>query len=118
MLLVVPLTSLAAFKIWGEIGLIAVAAVMPVLVLGLRLKGRNPRVAPLVARDTGTRQDFLTLLTPLSMPRDGLDLARAASACFVMEIDDFVRMQDRFGHQQADLIAERIGARLRAMLQC
>ena len=77
MLLVVPLTSLAAFKIWGEIGLIAVAAVMPVLVLGLRLKGRNPRVAPLVARDTGTRQDFLTLLTPLSMPRDGLDLARS-----------------------------------------
>ena len=117
MLLVVPLTSLAAFKIWGEIGLIAVAAVMPVLVLGLRLKGRNPRVAPPVARDTGTRQDFLTLLTPLSMPRDGLDLARATSACFVMEIDDFARMQDRFGHQQADLIAERIGARLRAMLR-
>jgi len=115
--LVLPLISLLAFRFGGETGLVLVAVLLPIaLGVGYILRPPAARASEL-EQMTGTRAEFLEQLEPFWTNPGELELSASKSACFVMEVDDFAKLKERFGHMQADLITERIGSRLRALLR-
>ncbi len=113
-----PATILAAFWIGGEIWLIALAIAMPALYsLTGSFRPARPGEDP-HPRDSTTGLPLRrTLETALN---DRLDMAASlgrTTACFLISIDDFAELVDRYGHGAGEDILARTADRLCAAVR-
>lgn len=111
-----PALALAAFWLGGEAWLLGVALALPVLIGtlgGFTVQHQPVRpvdgVTGLPARDS--------LEAALNAAVSSSDAARRATGCFMLAIDDFDVITDRYGQSAADHILNRTAARLRATLR-
>ncbi len=112
-----PALVLAAFWLGGELALIATALICPLLV---GILGQPPAAAPAGPnpRDSVTglvhRTDFLA----------GLDTALAGSegqgrktACFVIELDGFAGLAEKFGSDISEVLLSGVANRLQGVMR-
>lgn len=111
-----PALALAAFWFGGEVWLIAVTLGTPGIVA--LLGGFSRPALPVRAVDGVTGLPLRdSLEAALQAAMAGSVATRRASACFMLSIDDFDVMSDRFGRSAGDHILNRTAARLRSALR-
>ncbi|WP_407495126.1 putative bifunctional diguanylate cyclase/phosphodiesterase [Pseudooceanicola sp. MF1-13] len=112
-----PALALAAFWFAGEPGLIATALGLPVLFALLGGFSAQP-IAPIRGCDSVTGlplRDSLQAMTTAVMA--GTLSSRRATACYMVALDDFDVISDRYGRSAADHVLIKTAQRLRGALR-
>ena len=111
-----PAIALAAFWLGGEPSLIAITLGLPAL-FGL-LGGFSVTPQPVRAVDGVTALPLRdSLEAALDAAMNGSSSMRRATACFMVAIDDFDVMVERYGQSAGDHILHRTADRLRIVLR-
>lgn len=111
-----PAVALSAFWFGGEPWLLGVTLGLPLLVAALG--GFNVTTQPVRAVDGVTGLPLRdSLEAALQEAMTGSHSARRATACFMLTIDDFDVITERYGRNAADLVLQRTATRLRAALR-
>ncbi|MDQ7071724.1 MAG: bifunctional diguanylate cyclase/phosphodiesterase [Rhodobacterales bacterium] len=110
-----PAVALGAFWFGGEPALLLVALGSPVL---FALVGGFSGTAAGYSRDSVTGlalQDSLEIALDRSLAIDSNEARN--TACYLVEIDDYAAIMDRYGQSAADEMLRRIGDRIRGVLR-
>ena len=111
-----PAIALGAFWFGGESWLVAITLAMPVMV-GM-IGGFAAPPVPVRSADGVTGLPLRdTLETALGSAMTGTLSTRRATACFMLSIDDFDVMTERYGQSAADHILRQTALRLRGALR-
>ncbi len=116
--LLIPVGTLAAWLLFGEIGLLVCAFLLPMPFLMMSSIAANNR------RRKRVEIDGLTgLLTPAGFERQmqekmpSLEEEGRATACFSIKIDNFAQLRERHGDQAAEEVLRYIAERLKKALR-
>jgi len=112
-----PATALGAFWLGGEQALLLTALGLPALfALSGGFEQFGPGFAPTRDKATGLqmRDELETVLDNILAQTTR---ERKTSACFLLELDDFDAVKDRFGQSGTDQILHQVGDRLRTVLR-
>ncbi|MBB3992739.1 diguanylate cyclase (GGDEF)-like protein [Sulfitobacter undariae] len=115
-LAIVPAFSLAAFWFGGEGALIVVAAFIPVVYL---LSGGLGAAAEHLHKGTTTRHGLLArwpMLTHCEKVFTATTETGLHSSVYVLEVESFSDLIDRYGSAAGDVVIQRVGERLSAMM--
>ncbi|MDW4500472.1 bifunctional diguanylate cyclase/phosphodiesterase [Sulfitobacter sp. D35] len=111
-----PMVSLAGYWAWGEVALSALAAVLPLVYLVVCTSEAVAAAAP--------DRDPLTGLMPRVDFEERVGIVQRAtkargqlSAVFLVEVDDYAALRDRYGQAAADMIVKRSGERIGTVLR-
>lgn len=111
-----PAVALGAFWFGGESALLLVALGSPVLFAAVG--GFGAAATTGYSRDSVTGlalQDSLELALDRSLTIDGTEAHN--TACYLIEVDDYSAIVDRYGQSAADEMLRRIGERIRSVLR-
>ena len=114
----IPVVSLIAWMLGGESGLLIAALLLPLPLLFFRSS------APTSSRRRATQTDALTgALLPTAFDQRFQALMRSlpesgrTTACFSVKIDDFARLRETYGDEEADQVLKFTAERMRRALR-
>lgn len=113
-----PCLCVLAFSVGGQMALWSTSAVLSCILLLLFSFSRAgaPEAGLQLATQTA-RSTILDKLADIINAPEAHRRQATNSACFIIEIDGFRRMQDKFGPLQGDVVSDRILSRLAATLR-
>jgi len=110
-----PAICLGAFWLGGQIALLYVALAVPLLFLALGIiDAREGSGSGSRSRGIGDRDDMTeTVASYLEQTRTGT----RQNCCFVIELDEFKAIEERFGRASADRILKAMGERIASTIR-